>query len=94
MEQARLRVKLNPRSSRDRLVAKEGDRLKVSLTSPPVDGQANQALIKFLAKILKVAPSSLTLAQGAASRDKLIIVDDLSQGELWARLDKALEGQK
>ncbi|MDR2302697.1 MAG: DUF167 domain-containing protein [Deltaproteobacteria bacterium] len=93
MDQSRLRVKLTPRASRDRLVAREGERLKVTLTSPPVDGQANQALIKFLAKALKLAPSKLTLAQGAASRDKLIVVDDLSQEELFARLDQALENK-
>ncbi|MDR2386392.1 MAG: DUF167 domain-containing protein [Deltaproteobacteria bacterium] len=91
MDQSRLRVKLNPRSSRDRLVGRLGDLLKVNLTSPPVDGQANQALIKFLAKILKLAPSSLSLAQGASSRDKLIVVNGLSPEELWARLDRALD---
>jgi uncharacterized protein (TIGR00251 family) len=70
----------------------EGDRLKVYLTSPPVDGQANRALLKFLAKTLKTPPSSLRLAQGAASREKLILFEGLSQDELARRLGLALGG--
>jgi uncharacterized protein (TIGR00251 family) len=89
-EPARLRVKLTPRASRDRLAGREGELLKVHLTSPPVDGQANRDLLKFLAKILQLAPSRLTLAQGAASRDKLILVSGLSPDQLWARLEPAL----
>jgi uncharacterized protein (TIGR00251 family) len=93
METARLQVKLTPRAEANRLVGWLGDRLKVHLTSPPVDGQANHNLLKFLGKSLKVAPSKLDLCQGITSREKTILITGLSQEELWSRLDKLLPGR-
>jgi uncharacterized protein (TIGR00251 family) len=90
MGQARLQIRLNPRSSRDRLAGREGDVWRVSLAAPPVDGQANQSLLRFLAKNLGLSPSSLTLAQGRASRRKLVLVDGLGQEELERRLEGLL----
>ena len=49
-----------------------GDRLKISLTAPPVDGKANQRLVKFLAKQFGVAVSQVSLVAGAAHRDKTL----------------------
>ncbi|MDR1677372.1 MAG: DUF167 domain-containing protein [Deltaproteobacteria bacterium] len=87
MPQARLQIKLTPRASRDRLVGREGDCLKVSLSAPPVDGQANQSLIKFLAKNLKISPSSVNLIQGTTSRHKLVQIDGLNLEDIWKRLN-------
>ncbi|MBT6842586.1 MAG: DUF167 domain-containing protein [Candidatus Melainabacteria bacterium] len=49
--------------------------MKIKLNSPPVDGAANKALIKFLAKHLTVSPSRLTIVKGEKSRYKLVVLD-------------------
>jgi uncharacterized protein (TIGR00251 family) len=51
-----------------------GDALKLSLTTPPVEGRANEACIEFFAKLLKVPRSSVTIASGQTSRNKVIRV--------------------
>jgi hypothetical protein len=67
-------VKVRPRAKKDAITGELGDALKVSLTAPPVDGRANDACIDFFAKILKVPRSSITIASGAGSRNKVIRV--------------------
>jgi uncharacterized protein YggU (UPF0235/DUF167 family) len=58
-----------------------------------VDGQANKALLKFLAKTLNLAPSNLEITLGTTSREKTITVSGLAQKELWERLDALLPGR-
>ena len=79
-------VKVHPRAKKNAITGKVGDALKVSLTAPPVDGKANQACINFFAKLLKVSRSSVTIAAGHASRNKLIRVLGLSAEEVRKRL--------
>jgi uncharacterized protein len=67
-----LTVHVSPRSSQDRHVLLEGNTLRVWLTTPPVDGAANKALIRYLAKTLGLPPTSLTLVSGETSRTKRI----------------------
>jgi uncharacterized protein len=67
-------VKVHPRAKRNAIHGELGDALKVSLTTPPVDGRANQACIEFFAKLLKVPRSSVTIASGQTSRNKVIRV--------------------
>ncbi|MGA9307228.1 MAG: DUF167 domain-containing protein [Candidatus Sulfotelmatobacter sp.] len=66
--------------------ANSGDALKLSLTSPPVDGRANQACIEFFAKLLMVPRSSVTIASGQTSRQKVIRVKGLSVGDLRRKM--------
>ena len=82
-------VRVHPRARRDAITGRIGNALKISLTSPPVDGRANQACIRFLAELLQVPPSSVTIAAGETSRNKVIRVDGLTAAELQARLDLA-----
>ena len=65
-----LRVRVQPKASRDEISGLQGDALKVRITAPPVDGKANAHLIKFLAKQFGVAKSSITLISGESGRDK------------------------
>ncbi len=67
----RLAVRLQPRASRNQVVGVMGDRLKVALTAPPVEGAANAACQAFLAELFKVSKGSVRLIQGDKSRDKL-----------------------
>jgi uncharacterized protein (TIGR00251 family) len=71
-------VKVRPRAKRNPITGELGDALKVSLTTPPVDGRANTACIEFFAKLLKVPRSSVTIASGQTSRNKVMRVTGLS----------------
>lgn len=79
-------VKVHPRAKKNAITGEIGDALKLALTAPPVDGKANQACIEFFAKLLKVPRSSVTIAAGQTSRNKVIRVVGLSAEELRQRL--------
>lgn len=64
-----LSLRVQPRASRDELRL-EGDRLRVRITAPPVDGAANRHLLRFLAAEFGVSPSRATLVRGASGREK------------------------
>jgi uncharacterized protein (TIGR00251 family) len=81
-----LSVKIHPRAKRNAITGTLGDALKVSLTAPPIDGKANDACIEFLAKLLQVPRSSVTIASGQSSRGKLIRVSGLSAEEVRRRI--------
>ena len=79
-------VKVHPRAKKNAITGEVGDALKLALTAPPVDGKANQACIDFFAKLLKVSRSSVTIAAGQTSRNKLIRVAGLSADEVRSRI--------
>ncbi|MFZ0139333.1 MAG: DUF167 domain-containing protein [Candidatus Sulfotelmatobacter sp.] len=79
-------VKIHPRAKKNAITGEFGDALKLSLTSPPIDGRANQACIEFFAKLLMVARSSVTIASGQTSRQKVIRVTGLSAEEVRRRI--------
>ncbi len=74
-----LRLVLQPKASRDAFVGLLGDELKVAITAPPVDGQANKHLIKFLSKQFKVAKGSIIVEKGQLNRHKLVRVKSPKQ---------------
>ena len=80
-------VKVHPRAKKNAITSEVGDALKVALTAPPVDGKANEACIEFFAKLLKVPRSSVTIAAGQSSRNKVIRVAELSPEEIKKRLE-------
>jgi uncharacterized protein (TIGR00251 family) len=65
-----LDVHVQPRASKDELVGYHGDRLKIRIKAPPVDGKANQYLIGFLAEVFKVSKRDILLMSGESSREK------------------------
>jgi uncharacterized protein (TIGR00251 family) len=79
-------IKVHPRAKKNAITGQVGDALKVSLTTPPIDGRANDACIEFFAKLLKVPRSSVTIASGQTGRNKVIRVAGLSVEELRERL--------
>jgi hypothetical protein len=79
-------VKVHPRAKKNAITGEFGDALKVSLITPPVDGRANEACIEFFAKLLKVPRSSVTIASGQTSRNKVIRVAGISAAELRNRI--------
>ena len=70
-------VRVIPNASRDGVDPASADLLKVRLTSPPVEGRANKALLKYLGKLLKVAPSRIRILKGRNSREKLLLVEGI-----------------
>jgi uncharacterized protein len=75
-----LKVKLIPRSSRNEVVCFMDDgTLKIKLTAPPVEGQANQALIKYLAGILKIPIMNIEIISGKTNHNKLISINGIAQ---------------
>ena len=79
-------VKVHPRAKKDAITGELGDALKVSLTTPPVEGRANDACIEFFAKLLKVPRSSVTIASGQSSRNKVVCVTGLRAAQVRERL--------
>jgi uncharacterized protein len=79
-------VKLHPRARRNAITGEIGNALKISLTAPPVDGKANQACIEFLAKVLNVPRSSISIVSGHGSRSKVIRVTGISADDVRQRL--------
>ena len=80
------KVHLTPRASSEGLGGVHGDALKVRVKAPPVDGRANEALLKLLAKSLKVKNKSLDLVSGQTSRTKMVVVEGLTPEEVTSRL--------
>jgi uncharacterized protein len=75
---AALAVRVTPRASRNKIVGVMHDgTIKIHLMAPPVEGQANEALVRFIADILDVAPSRVDVVAGATGRDKLVSVLDM-----------------
>ena len=81
-----VRLRVQPRASRDEIVAWQDDALRVRVTAPPVEGEANAAVRSLLARTLGVAPSTVEVVRGDRSRDKLVRVVGLSLADVRARL--------
>ncbi|MFZ0734898.1 MAG: DUF167 domain-containing protein [Candidatus Sulfotelmatobacter sp.] len=79
-------IKVHPRAKKNAITGEMGDALKVSLTTPPVEGRANDACIEVFAKILKVPRSSVTIASGQTSRNKVIRVAGVTARYVQDRL--------
>jgi uncharacterized protein (TIGR00251 family) len=79
-------IKVHPRARKNAITGELGEALKLSLTAPPVEGKANAACIEFFANLLKVPRSSVTIAAGQTSRNKLIAVAGLTAQQLRDRL--------
>ncbi len=76
-----VRVLVQPRASRNKIVGLQAGELKVSLTAPPVDGAANKACREFLAKLCGRPKSSVRIVSGETSRHKRLL---LSQADYQA----------
>lgn len=65
-------VKVQPRSSKNEICGIYGDAVKIKLTSPPVEGEANESLINFLSKSLNICKGQIEIIGGHKSKNKLI----------------------
>lgn len=83
---ARVSVRLRPRGRGDALLGFADGVLGARVSAPPVDGRANRALCKLIAAQVGVAPSRVSVVQGAKSRDKVVEVESMDAAELTRRL--------
>ena len=79
-------IRLQPRASRDRIQGERGGAVAIQLKAPPVDGEANAALLRFLAAQLGVSVAAVKLVRGATSRSKWIRVEGWTADQVRAAL--------
>lgn len=82
-----LRVRVQPRASRDALGGERDGALVVRLCAPPVAGAANEALARFLGRTLEIAPTAVRIVRGLSGRDKLVAIAGLDAAIARERLE-------
>jgi uncharacterized protein (TIGR00251 family) len=78
---ATLSVRVVPRSSREGVAGFEGGVVRIRLNAPPVEGRANEALLKFLAKSLGVSRARVALVSGETGRNKIVRIAGITRTE-------------
>ncbi len=86
-----LSIRIQPRASKNELVRREDGGLKIRLTAPPVDGAANEALIRFLADTLSISKSQVEIISGHTSRDKIVRIHGTSEADASRLLNNRKE---
>jgi uncharacterized protein (TIGR00251 family) len=81
-----LRLVIQPRASRSEVKGAHGDRLKIRVAAPPVDGEANAELIHFLKKTLGIAANRISILRGTSSREKDVFCSGISESEVHDKL--------
>jgi uncharacterized protein (TIGR00251 family) len=82
-----LAVRITPRSSRNEIFEiMEDGTVKIRITAPPVEGQANKQLIKFLSEILDVPPTQLEIVAGATGREKIVAIEDMDSSSVHQKI--------
>lgn len=87
---ATFQVKVHPRARKNAITGVVGDAVKLALTAPPLEGRANEACIAFFAEFLNVARSSVTIAAGESSRNKLLRISGVTAAQVQEKLRTAL----
>ena len=84
---AAIAIRVTPRASKNEITEIRSDgTVKVHLTAPPVEGQANEVLLKFLGKVLGVPQSRLEIVAGATGRDKIVSVLDMDADSVHKKI--------
>lgn len=86
----RFTVRVQPRASRSEVAGSYGEGIKIRLTSPPVEGAANAALIAFLSRALRVPKSDIRIIRGERSRSKVVEVLGIDSDDLQQKLTHGL----
>jgi uncharacterized protein (TIGR00251 family) len=82
-------IYVQPRASRSELAGMHEGRLKVRLTAPPVEGEANRECVRFLAKLLDIPRSSVSVLQGLKSRSKTLLIRGLTPEDVIRKLEQS-----
>ncbi len=87
--ETRIRVRLTPRSASNEIIGWRDGLLRVRVTAPPIDGKANAALERLIAKTLGVRKSAVSLVSGARGREKTIEIEGYREAEVHNLLGDA-----
>jgi uncharacterized protein (TIGR00251 family) len=87
MADAQIEVRLRARAHGNELLGMRDGVLQARVTAPPIDGKANRALCRLIAKQVGVAQSKVSVVRGEKSRDKLLRVEGIDAGSLEEALD-------
>ena len=85
-EGVHLSLKVQPRASRNAVAGIHGDELKVSVTAPPVDSAANEAVVRFIAEALDCPRGSVQIVRGQASRHKILLIRGVPAAQVASKL--------
>ncbi len=91
---SRLRVRVQPKATRSEIAGWYGDALKVRTTAPAVAGKANRAVAEMLARVLGIPRTTVSIARGHGSRDKLMEIVGIDEPELMRRLEDLVRPDK
>ncbi len=83
-------IQVTPHASHSRLVGVQEGMLKIKVTALPVEGAANEACIKLLAKTFALKKGQMEIFAGAKSRKKTVLVKDISRAELEIKIRRSL----
>ena len=86
-ESCTIKVRVQPKSSRNQVDGFQDGALRVRVTAAPTESQANAAVIAILAKTLGVSKSRLEIIRGYSSRDKVVSVDTLTEQEVQRKIE-------
>ncbi|MGI6638156.1 MAG: DUF167 domain-containing protein [Desulfobulbus sp.] len=89
-----LRIHVQPRASQNQVTGLQGDALKIRLSAPPVDGKANKAVLAFLAALLSLPKSALSLKSGQQSRQKTVLVTGANEATIRSILAPLVQEQR
>ena len=81
-----LLIRLTPKGKKNAVGTEHAGRLKISVTSPPVDGRANDHLVKFLAKIMKTGKGNILIVSGESAREKKVLIKGQTPEEVAGKL--------
>ncbi len=84
-------IKVHPRARKNAITGVVSAALKLALTAPPVDGKANQAVIEFFADLFAIPRSSVTIASGETSRNKIVRIAGVSKAVAEQKLAENLK---
>ncbi len=86
-----LNVRVQPRASREGIALMEDGSLKIRLAAPPVDGAANEALVRLLSELLSVPRSSVEIVSGRTSRAKIVRISGRTEEDIHRLLKTRME---
>ena len=83
-----LAIRVQPRAKRTEVAGERGEAVVIRVTAPPVDGRANEAVCRLIARRLNVPKSAVRIVRGESARDKLVRIDGLTADEARTALLK------
>ena len=86
-----IRIRVIPRAKKSEIsqVLADGT-IKIRLTAPPVEGKANQALVRFLADVFDISPSNIEIISGVKGRKKIVLIEGINQKTARAIIDEQM----